>query len=117
MEDLNKSPLFVKTEGVEWEVAGEGVRRKILAYDENLMMVRVEFKSGAVGYLHTHPHRQVTYVESGRFEVEISGKKEVLGRGDCFIVEPDEPHGVAALEDGGLVDVFTPAREDFLRGK
>ncbi len=117
MEYLNKLRRFVKTEGLEWENAGEGIRRKILGYDTNLMMVRVEFKSGAVGYQHTHPHRQVTYVESGRFEVQIDGKKDILRRGDSFIVEPDLPHGVTALDDGCLIDVFNPAREDFLKGK
>lgn len=117
MEDLNKSGRFVKAEGFDWEDAGQGIRRKILGYDADLMMVRVEFRSGAVGYQHTHPHRQVTYVESGRFEVQIDGKKEILGRGDSFIVEPDLPHGVTALEDSCLIDVFNPAREDFLKGK
>ena len=117
MEKLNKSRRFVKAEGLEWEDAGEGVRRKILGHDGKLMMVRVEFRSGAVGYQHTHPHRQVTYVESGRFEVQIDGKKEVLEGGDSFIVEPDLSHGVTALQDGCLIDVFNPAREDFLKGK
>jgi unsaturated pyranuronate lyase len=117
LEDLKKSPRFVKAEGVEWEDAGQGIRRKILGYDADLMMVRVEFRSGAVGYAHTHPHRQVTYVESGRFEVEIDGRKEILGRGDSFIAGPDVRHGVTALENGCLIDVFNPAREDFLNGK
>ncbi len=108
---------FVKTEDLEWEAAEDGVRRKVLGHDSELMMVRVEFRSGAVGYVHTHPHRQITFVESGRFEVQVGGKKDVLKKGDSFIVEPGLPHGVAALEDGCLIDVFNPAREDFLKRK
>ncbi len=79
------------------------------------MMVRVVFRRGSAGPVHRHPHRQVTYVESGRFEVEIEGKTEVLSAGDSFIVGPETAHGVKALEDGCLIDVFAPAREDFLR--
>ena len=78
------------------------------------MMVVVRFGKGAVGSLHHHPHRQISYVESGRFEVTIGGEKNILEQGDCFFVAPDLVHGVVALTDGILVDIFTPAREDFL---
>jgi quercetin dioxygenase-like cupin family protein len=98
----------------EWEQLGGGVERKILGYDDHLMMVLVSFEKGAVGNLHHHVHRQVSYVASGKFEVTIDGNKKVLQQGDSFFVAPDLVHGVVALEAGSLVDVFTPAREDFL---
>ncbi len=81
------------------------------------MMVCVRFKKDAVGTLHHHVHRQISYVASGRFEVSINDKKKILEQGDCFFVAPDLVHGVVALEDGCLVDVFTPARKDFLEEK
>jgi quercetin dioxygenase-like cupin family protein len=68
----------------------------------------------AVGVLHHHPHRQATLVESGRFEVRIGDETRVLDAGDGFFAVPDVEHGVVALEAGVLVDVFAPAREDFL---
>jgi quercetin dioxygenase-like cupin family protein len=34
--------------------------------------------------------------------------------GDCFYASADVVHGVRALEDGALIDVFTPVRKDFL---
>ncbi|MCL4538231.1 MAG: cupin domain-containing protein [Bacteroidetes bacterium] len=111
-----KSKSFVHASGLEWEKAGDGVRRKILGYTPGIMMVRVEFRKGAAGYVHTHPHRQVTIVESGKLRVEIEGKTSGLLAGDCFMVEPEVPHGVEMPEDGFLIDVFTPAREDFLEG-
>jgi quercetin dioxygenase-like cupin family protein len=108
------SPVFVKRTGVAWEDLGGGLQRQILGYDESIMMVRVRFMEGAVGALHQHPHRQTTLVESGRFEVEIAGEKQVLEAGDGFYIPPNVEHGVVALEAGVLADVFTPAREDFL---
>jgi quercetin dioxygenase-like cupin family protein len=107
--------MFVKATESGVEQVDAGVTRQILGYDPQLMMVRVTFEKGAVGASHSHPHRQVTFVERGRFEVTISGTMTVLQAGDCFLTPPDAVHGVVALEDGALVDVFTPAREDFLR--
>lgn len=100
-----------------WEAAGTGVRRKVLGYDDLLMMVCVEFEKGAVGHVHTHPHRQVTYIESGTFEVQIGEDKRELKCGDSFFVPSNTAHGVVALAKGCLVDVFTPARQDFVEPK
>ncbi len=106
--------MFVKGAEARVEQVGEGVTRQILGHDPQVMMVRVTFRQGAVGSMHSHPHRQVTFVERGRFEATIAGTSMVLEEGDCFLVPPDAVHGVVALEEGALVDVFTPAREDFL---
>lgn len=99
---------------IAWEPAGEGVTRKILTYRDEVMMVRVRFEAGAVGPLHSHPHIQCSLVESGVFDITISGRTERLGPGDSFLVPPDAVHGAVALEAGVLVDVFTPMREDFV---
>ena len=99
-----------------WENAGEGVRRQIMAYNENLMMVKVEFEKGAIGTPHRHIHTQASYVVSGRFEVKIGDEKQILIAGDSFYVSPDTEHGVVCLESGILIDTFNPFREDFLKG-
>ena len=52
-----------------------------------------------MGALHHHPHRQVAYVVSGRFEVTVGEERAVLGPGDCFFVLADRVHGVVARED------------------
>jgi quercetin dioxygenase-like cupin family protein len=106
---------FVRSADRRWEDLGGSISRQILGHDEALMMVRVRFDAGSVGALHHHVHRQVTLIESGRFEVEVAGEKQVLSAGDSFFAPPNAEHGVVALEAGVLVDVFTPAREDFLR--
>ncbi len=106
--------MIVRGHEAPTEPAEPGVTRQILGHDAELMMVRVTFEAGAVGYVHAHPHRQVTFVEQGSFEVLIGGAKKVLKKGDCFFVPADTDHGVVALEAGTLVDVFTPQREDFL---
>lgn len=108
------SPPFVAATEIAWHPAAPGADRQVLTYTPALMLVRVRFAAGAVGELHHHPHRQVSYVAEGTFDVEVEGTRRVLHAGDSFIVEPDVPHGVVALEAGMLIDVFTPMRETFL---
>lgn len=105
---------FIQSENREWEEVDTGVKRKILGYDDFLMMVHVKFDKGAIGSVHHHIHRQVTFVESGIFEVTINGEKRQLKEGDSFFIAPDVPHGVVAIEAGSLIDVFAPVRTDFL---
>lgn len=105
---------FVASADVAWTTVGAGVRRQVLGHGPDLMLVRVEFERDAVGVVHHHPHRQVTYVAAGRFAVQVGDARRELGIGDSFFAVADVPHGVVALEAGTLIDVFTPAREDFL---
>ena len=79
------------------------------------MCVEVHFEKGAIGEVHSHPHEQITYVLSGKFEFNIDGKKVVIVRGDSTFKQPDIPHGVVCLEEGVLLDVFTPCRKDFIK--
>jgi quercetin dioxygenase-like cupin family protein len=97
-----------------WEPTEPGVKRKIMAYGPDLMIVRVVFEAGAVGKAHQHPHRQASYVESGVFDVTIDGRTERLVAGDTFFVPANLVHGVVACEAGQLIDSFTPMRSEFL---
>lgn len=106
--------VFIQNRDVPWEVSGPGMVRKIMAWDERLMMVKVQFEKGAVGTLHQHPHTQITHVESGIFEVEIAGEKKILTTGDAFYIPPNVVHGAICLEAGVLIDIFSPMREDFV---
>ncbi|HYF33186.1 MAG TPA: cupin domain-containing protein [Chitinophagaceae bacterium] len=106
--------VFINNHEVPWEPMGVGVKRKIMAYDEKLMMVKVEFETGGIGILHQHYHSQATHVESGVFEVEIGGQSKVLRAGDAFYIPPNVLHGCVCLEAGVLIDVFSPMREDFI---
>lgn len=109
-----RSDIFQIESEIEWQNPAPGIQRQIMAYDGQLMMVKVKFEKGAVGTSHTHYHSQATYVASGRFELEIGGEKKILSAGDGYYVEPDELHGCVCLEPGILIDTFSPMRADFL---
>jgi quercetin dioxygenase-like cupin family protein len=114
MNTLVRKKQFIENNEVEWEPVDNGVRRKIMAYDNNLMLVKVEFKVGGIGTLHQHYHSQITHVESGVFEVEIGDERRILKAGDVFYISPNVMHGAVCMEDGVLIDVFSPMREDFI---
>ena len=97
-----------------WQPAGEGVVRQIMGYDGQLMIVKVKFAKGAVGAQHKHYHSQATYVASGKFELNIGGEVKGLGAGDGYYVAPDQLHGCVCLEEGILIDTFSPHRADFI---
>lgn len=94
--------------------AGEGVKRRVLARGGSLMAVEVSFEKGAAGSIHSHPHEQVSYVLKGRFMYRLGDEERELAEGDSCFVRANLSHGVTALEEGVLLDVFTPQREDFL---
>ena len=108
------SPNFVKPAEADWTPTEPGVKRRILTWNDQLMIVEVSFEKGAVGSLHNHPHVQASYVAEGAFDVTVSGVTERLAKGQSFIVPSNEWHGVVALEPAVLIDSFTPMRADFL---
>lgn len=110
-----RSETFQIGAEMPWENPGPGITRQIMAYDGQLMMVKVHFEKGAVGTLHEHYHSQATYVASGKFELTIGTEKRVLVEGDGYYVAPDLIHGCVCLEEGVLIDTFSPIRADFLK--
>ena len=115
MANTDTTKVFIENAEVPWEVIASGMKRKIMAWDENLMMVKVAFEKGAIGTLHQHPHSQISHVESGKFEVQIDGQRKQLGSGDAFYIPSNAVHGAICLEAGVLIDIFSPMREDFLK--
>ncbi len=93
---------------------GGGVTRRILAHDKDLMVCLLHFNKGSIGALHSHPHTQSTFIKSGAFEFEVDGVKKVVRAGDTLYKQPGVIHGCVCLEEGELIDIFTPQRDEFL---
>lgn len=111
----NKKEMIVRNKTIELENLGEGITRKILAHGGSLMLVEAYFREGKKGAVHSHTNEQITYVVNGLIELEIGGEKEMVSSGDSVYIEPRKPHGLRALKDSCVVDVFMPLREDLLK--
>lgn len=94
--------------------AGEGITRKVLAHADSLMVCELSLAAGSVAAAHSHPEDQVSYIVSGRFEFTIGGEKVVIGPGDTAYMPGDIVHSVLCLEEGVLLDIFSPERKDLL---
>ncbi len=98
-----------------WENAEPGVKRRIFAPGEQLMMMEVHFEEGAEGYEHSHPHEQMSYCLRGSIEFTINGQKSVVVAGETIVIPGGSKHGARALEPSALLDTFTPLRLDLLK--
>lgn len=88
--------------------------RSLMVHNDALMMVRFDFKKGGIGQPHSHEdHTQVGYILSGRFELICGETTTIVKAGDSYLADKMVVHGVVALEDGAILDVFTPCRAEF----
>jgi quercetin dioxygenase-like cupin family protein len=85
-------------------------------HTEQITIARLWLGKGSVVPLHKHVNQQVTMLQSGALEFEMEGQRFVLKAGDVLVIPPDMPHRVVALEESTATDLFTPAREDWIRG-
>ena len=106
---------YVRHEDAEPEVMNNGITKRILSYDDSLMVEELIFEQGAESRTHTHTPVQIPYVKSGLFEFTAGDESFLLREGDTAYMGPDEPHHVRCIEAGTLVVSFSPAREDYLR--
>lgn len=111
---IRNSAKFLFGDTQKIEVVGEGVRRQVMGYNDEIMLVKVWFEEGSIGCVHSHRHSQVTHVVSGEFDVNIEGEIVRMKGGDSFYIPPNEHHGAVCVKAGVLIDVFSPVREDFL---
>ncbi|MGB1444314.1 MAG: cupin domain-containing protein [Flavobacteriaceae bacterium] len=62
---------------------------------------------------HQHPHEQIMHVVEGEFEFTLNGETKVYRNGDIVVIPSNVPHAGTALTPCKLMDVFSPAREDY----
>jgi unsaturated pyranuronate lyase len=110
-----KGEPFAVDSDIGWDPSAPGIRRKVLCFDDGIMLVRFAFEAGAVGAEHSHPHIQCSVIESGVFDVTIAGKTRRLGAGDSYLVASNLVHGAVAIEPGVIVDTFSPMRVDLVK--
>jgi quercetin dioxygenase-like cupin family protein len=87
-----------------------------MIHGETMTIARIHLRKGAVVPLHQHHNEQISMVEHGRLRFVISGQEQIVQGGDMVLIPPNAPHLVEALEDSLATDLFSPIREDWVRG-
>jgi quercetin dioxygenase-like cupin family protein len=99
------------------DVLGLEVERDLVlrpVFGQNLTLSFVSMRPNSVAPVHQHPQEQIGTVIEGSYEFELAGQKQVVRRGDVYMVPPNVPHGAVTHDEGCLVlDVFSPPREAF----
>ncbi len=94
----------------------EMISQKIVA-GEREMLAQIYLKRGALVPMHSHESEQMTYILQGALKVVVGGGEEITVReGEVLHIPSGVPHQAEALEDTFELDVFSPVREDWLRG-
>jgi len=97
------------------EPLNEKMRRQAV-HTQRLTLARLEMKAGCAVPVHSHENEQVSMVLSGRLRFLLGNGPEEVGPGQVIRLAPNEPHGVEVLEDSIVLDLFSPPREDWIRG-
>jgi quercetin dioxygenase-like cupin family protein len=93
----------------------ELVTRQVL-HGDLMTVARLELKAGAIVPLHSHPNEQLSMVAAGSLRFSTGGEEVIVHSGEMLRIPGDVPHSVVALEDSVAIDVFSPVREDWVRG-
>jgi len=86
---------------------------------ERMTIGHVYLQKGCVVPAHVHENEQLTYILEGtlRFWLGDDEAETVdVHAGEVLHIPPNVPHRAEALEDTLDVDVFSPPREDWLKG-
>lgn len=87
-----------------------------MAHTETMTVARIILAQGALVPRHQHPNEQITNVLEGRLRFVIGDEEKIVEAGATVLIPADAPHEVEALEDSIALDVFSPVREDWVRG-
>jgi quercetin dioxygenase-like cupin family protein len=84
---------------------------------ESMTIAWITLAKGALVPRHEHPNEQIATILEGRLRFLIGDTDELIASaGESVPLAANVPHEVEALEDTVVLDVFSPVREDWLRG-
>ena len=90
------------------------VSRRVM-HTPAMTIIQLSYKQGGIVPLHHHVHEQVTMVLSGSVQMKMGGQVIIVGAGESLAVPSNAPHLAEALEDSTVVEVFVPARADWIK--
>lgn len=104
----------------DWNAIDEETLNPLLMrqaiHADHLTIARLSLRKGAMVPPHSHVHEQASLVEQGALKFVVEGREQVVRAGQTLVLAPHETHAVEALEDTLVMDVFSPAREDWIAG-
>ena len=100
---------------IEKEQLNPAFARQVI-HGETMTVARVYLKKGCLVPEHSHHNEQISMLEQGALRFVLAGEELILKAGQVLRIPPHVPHSAEALEDSVAVDLFSPIREDWIRG-
>jgi quercetin dioxygenase-like cupin family protein len=95
-----------------------GIRQKTLVFGERTLMTEFVLAKDSALPDHAHPYEQTGYLVKGRLVLRIGDTEHDTTPGDSWCIPMNVTHGARILEDSIAIEVFSPARADYLpKGK
>jgi len=91
-----------------------GARSHILT-GEKMTLSFAHLQAGSYFPVHTHPYEQMMVVLKGELDAILEGKLYKMAPGDVIFFPEGSTHGAQMRDvDCEILDVFTPARPDYI---
>jgi len=85
-------------------------------HGSTMTVARIKTRKGSVIPTHSHVNEQITTLVQGAMLFVTPTEKIIVHAGESLCIPPNVPHSVESLEDCVAIDVFSPVREDWIRG-
>ena len=95
------------------EQINQAVARRFITGD-SVTIGRFELTKGAVVPSHAHVNEQISMVMSGVVLFRVDGRETVVKAGEVIQIPANVSHEIEVLEDALAIDVFSPARQDWI---
>lgn len=113
--DSAMSIQYIPKKLLPFQKLSEEVWRRYIS-KERVTIANFQLKKGATIPEHHHPNEQISFIISGKVKMTMQGKSYTLEEGDMIVIPKNIPHAIEALDDTRALDIFTPPREDWLKG-
>jgi quercetin dioxygenase-like cupin family protein len=104
--------IFHQFNDIETKEIAPGFFSKLIHTSANTINF-IEVKAGCSVSRHQHVNEQYAFVIEGKFELTVNDVPQILEPGIFAIVPPNVWHSGTAITDCRLIDIFSPAREDY----
>ena len=106
--------MFEKHSTEDYTTPLPGIRQKTLVFGERTLMTEFLLARNSALPAHAHPYEQTGYLVKGHIFLRIGEVEHDATSGDSWCIPMNVTHGARILEDSIAIEVFSPARADYI---
>jgi len=91
----------------------EGIYRKTLSYNNNVMLCHFTLEKDAEIPLHDHEAHQIGYVTKGKIRFFTETREFIAKEGVSYVFDSYEKHGAKIIDRAEVIEVFSPTRDEY----